>query len=48
MSLPKFYVGLPIREAGLELLRVSVDCKIWDKHEKNPERRNGVLETFEG
>ncbi|MDR1650032.1 MAG: D-glycerate dehydrogenase [Synergistaceae bacterium] len=31
MSLPKVYVGMPIQEAGLEILRGKVDYKIWDK-----------------
>jgi len=41
MSLPKVYVGLPIQEAGLELLRGKVDYKIWEK-EGAPERE-GLL-----
>ena len=31
MSLPKAYVGLPIQEAGLEILRGKVEFKIWEK-----------------
>jgi glyoxylate reductase len=30
MSLPIVYVGLPIQEAGLELLREKADCRIWE------------------
>jgi glyoxylate reductase len=30
MSLPKVYVGLPIQEAGLEILRGKTDYKIWE------------------
>ncbi|MDR1733251.1 MAG: D-glycerate dehydrogenase [Synergistaceae bacterium] len=36
MSLPKAYVGLPIQEAGLKLLRGSVDFKIWEKEGAPP------------
>lgn len=31
MSLPRAYVGLPIQEAGLEVLRGKVDYRIWEK-----------------
>lgn len=31
MSLPKAYVGLPIQEAGLEILRGKVEFRIWEK-----------------
>lgn len=31
MPLPKVYVGLPIQEAGLKVLRGKVDFKIWEK-----------------
>lgn len=31
MSLPKAYIGLPIQEAGLEILRGEIDFAIWDK-----------------
>ena len=31
MSLPKVYVGLPIQEAGLEVLRGKVDFNIWNE-----------------
>ncbi|MDR1874758.1 MAG: D-glycerate dehydrogenase [Synergistaceae bacterium] len=36
MSLPKAYVGLPIQEAGLKLLRGNVDFKIWEKEGAPP------------
>jgi glyoxylate reductase len=31
MSLPKVYVGLPIQEVGVAILRGKVDYKIWEK-----------------
>ena len=36
MSLPKVYVGLPIQEAGLGLLRGKTDFKIWEKEGAPP------------
>ena len=36
MSLPKVYVGLPIQEAGLEVLRGKVDFSIWNKEGAPP------------
>lgn len=43
-ALPKAYVGLPIQEAGLELLRGKVDFKIWDKEGAPP--REEVLSSL--
>jgi len=37
MSLPKVYIGLPIQEAGLEILRGKVEFNIW-KEEDVPSR----------
>jgi glyoxylate reductase len=36
MSLPKVYVGLPIQEVGLGLLRGKVDFRIWEKEGAPP------------
>ena len=36
MSLPKVYVGLPVQEVGLELLRGKVDFKIWENEGAPP------------
>jgi glyoxylate reductase len=36
MSLPKVYVGLPIQEVGLEILRGKVDFNIWEKEGAPP------------
>ena len=36
MSLPKVYVGLPIQEVGLELLKGKVDFKVWEKEGPPP------------
>ncbi|MDR1143146.1 MAG: D-glycerate dehydrogenase, partial [Spirochaetaceae bacterium] len=36
MALPKVYIGLPVQEAGLEILRGKVDFKIWEKEEAPP------------
>jgi len=44
MSLPKAYVGLPIQEAGLELLREKADFKVWDKEGLPP--REEVLSSL--
>ena len=41
MSLPKAYVGLPIQEAGLELLRGKADFEVWEKEGAPP--REGLL-----
>ena len=35
-NLPKAYVGLPIQEAGLEILRGKLDFKVWDKEGAPP------------
>jgi glyoxylate reductase len=43
MSLPKVYVGLPIQQAGLEILRGKVDFKIWEKEGAPP--RNELFEN---
>ena len=36
MSLPKVYVGLPIQDAGLEILQGKVDFRVWDKEGAPP------------
>ncbi|MDR1307728.1 MAG: D-glycerate dehydrogenase [Treponema sp.] len=36
MPLPKVYIGLPVQEAGLEILRGKVDFKLWEKEEAPP------------
>jgi len=36
MSLPRVYVGLPIQEAGLEILRGKADFKVWEKEGSPP------------
>ncbi|MCL1875541.1 MAG: D-glycerate dehydrogenase [Synergistaceae bacterium] len=46
MSLPKVYVGLPIQEAGLELLRGKVEFKIWK--EDGPPSREVLFKELEG
>ncbi|MDR1622923.1 MAG: D-glycerate dehydrogenase [Synergistaceae bacterium] len=43
MSLPKVYVGLPIQEAGLEILRGRVDYRIWER-EGAPDREELLRE----
>jgi glyoxylate reductase len=43
MSLPKVYVGLPIQQAGLEVLSGKVDFKIWENEGAPP--RNELLEN---
>jgi glyoxylate reductase len=49
VSLPKVYVGLPIQEAGLGLLRGKVDFKIWEKEGAPPrDELMHELEDVEG
>ena len=36
MSLPKVYIGLPIQDVGLNILRGKVDFKIWEKEGAPP------------
>ncbi|MDR0487084.1 MAG: D-glycerate dehydrogenase, partial [Treponema sp.] len=34
--LPKVFVGLPIQDVGLDILRGKVDFKIWEKEDAQP------------
>jgi glyoxylate reductase len=36
MPLPKVYIGLPVQEVGLDILRGKVDFKIWEKEGAPP------------
>lgn len=46
MSLPKAYVGLPIQEVGLAVLRGKIDYRIWESTDVPPRER--VLEEVRG
>ena len=46
LSLPKVYVGLPIQEAGLELLRGKVEFNVWK--EDGPPSREVLLKELDG